>query len=114
MSGRSGDAGVNLVGLVYLGCILLVLFLPVLLGRGGSPPGPPDSDSDDGWGNGPWRPPDRPEPPRGGIPLDDAEPARVRLRDHSRLMDLLPARERRAAREPGRTPVRTSTRLRRR
>jgi hypothetical protein len=31
----------------------------------------------------------------------------VRLRDHRRLHELLPGRERRPAREPDRTPVRT-------
>jgi hypothetical protein len=44
--------------------------------------------------------------PGGGLPLPDAEPARVRLRDHRPLRERLPARERRPAREPERRPVR--------
>jgi hypothetical protein len=66
----------------------------------------PEGGSDDGPGNsrrGPLTPPDV---PGGGLPLPDAEPARVRLRDHRRLADLTPPRERRPAREPVRTPVR--------
>jgi hypothetical protein len=87
--------------------VLLVAFLPVLLGRGSSPPDGTDSDSEGDWGNGPRQPPSPPDPPRGGMPLPDAEPARVRLRDHDRLTDLMPARDRRPAREPARGPVRT-------
>lgn len=66
----------------------------------------PEGGSDDGPGNsrrGPLTPPDV---PGGGLPLPDAQPARKRLRDHRRLADLTPPRERRPAREPVRTPVR--------
>jgi hypothetical protein len=42
----------------------------------------------------------------GGIPLDDASPARVRLRGQGRLADKLRAQARRPAREPDRAPVR--------
>jgi hypothetical protein len=68
---------------------------------------PPD-DGDDG-GSDRLRP-TRPSRPRGGIPipLPDAVPARVRLREPGRLADLLPRRERRPAREPERTPVRVT------
>ena len=69
---------------------------------------PPQADpgSDGGWGRGPDRPPTPQDPPRGGgIPLPDAEQARIRLRDHRKLADLHPARERRPTREPERTPV---------
>lgn len=110
MLGKSQSAGVDVAGLLYLGCVFAVLFVPALFTRSSSPPGPSDSESDDGWGKGPRRPPSPPEPPRGGIPLPDAEPARVRLRDHRRLGDRLPARERRPARSPDRRPLRTSTR----
>lgn len=62
-----------------------------------------DADSGDdeggGGGNDRRRPPDR---PRGGPPLPDADPARVRLRGPARLADLLPAPPRRAVREPAR------------
>lgn len=68
-----------------------------------------DSDSDEGGGGGGGSPPPppRPTPPRGGIPLDDAQPARVRLRDARTLAQRLPARERRPAKEPARRPTRT-------
>ncbi len=93
-------AGMHILGMVCVG----VLLLPALR-DGPAPPGS-DSGSDDGWGRGPRRPPRPPEPPRGGIPLPDAVQARIRLRDHGRLADHLPRRERRPAREPHRTPVR--------
>lgn len=95
-------AGVHLVGLL---CVA-VLLIPALR-ENPRPPRPSDPGTDDGWGNDPRRPPTAPKPPRGGIPLPDARPARVRLRDHRRLADHRPARERRPAREPERTPVRT-------
>jgi hypothetical protein len=94
-------AGMHLLG---LGCAAL-LMIPALREGPNFPPRPSDSGPDDG-GGGPRRPPERPEPPRGGIPLPDATPARVRLRDHGRLADRLPRRERRPVREPGRRPVR--------
>ena len=74
-------------------------------------------DGDTGWrgwwpgggggddGHGPGEP--RPTAPRGGdrLPLPDAAPAGVRLRDeHERLADVR-RRERRPAREPERAPV---------
>jgi hypothetical protein len=94
-------AGLHLLGVA---CVAL-LMLPALRDRGptwGSDPG-----SDDGWGRGPTRTPQPPTPPRGGIPLPDAVPARVRLRDHQRLADYQAKRARRPTREPGREPVRT-------
>jgi len=107
MPGNAQLGGVDLAGLLYLTIVLAVLFLPVLLGRRGSPPRRPDSDSDDGWDNGPPEPPGIPPPaPRGGIPLRDAAPARVRLRNHDRLRDRIPARDRRPARAPDREPAR--------
>ena len=68
--------GVDVLGLLYLALVIGVIFLPMVLGRRG-PSGDSDSDSDGGGGNGP-RPPRPPSStPRGGIPLDDAEPARA-------------------------------------
>ena len=107
-----GDAEIILIfgvmHLLGLGCIA-VLLIPALR-ETPEPPRPPDSGSDDGWGHGPPRPPRRPDPPRGGIiPLPDAQPARVRLRDgHERLSDRLPPRQRRPAHEPHRRPVRSA------
>jgi hypothetical protein len=88
-------AGVHLLG---LGCVALLMF-PALKDTPIGPDRRPD-EGDDGWGRGP-------KPPRGGIPLPDAAPARVRLREHGRLGERLPSRERRPSREPSRRPVRT-------
>ena len=96
-------AGVHLLGLA---CVV-ALMIPALRERPDVPPRRSDGGSDDGWGNYPTRPPSPRDVPGGGIPLPDAEPARVRLRDHRRLREYLPARQRRPAREPDRRPVRT-------
>jgi hypothetical protein len=66
----------------------------------------PKGGSDDGPGSDRRGPVVLPRLPGGGLPLPDAEPARVRLRDHRRLADLTPSRERRPAREPVREPAR--------
>jgi hypothetical protein len=105
MPGKAPSGGVDILGLVYLALVLAVIFLPMVLGRPGPPPGGSDSDSDDGGGNGPWPPPSPSNTPGGGIPLEDSQPARARLRGHERLFDLLPIRTRRRSREPHRTPV---------
>jgi hypothetical protein len=107
MPGNAQHGGVDLAGLLYLAIVLAVLFLPVLLGRGSAPPRGPDSESDGGWGKDPPQPPGfSPSAPRDGIPLADAEPARVRLRSHGRLRERIPARDRRPAREPDHDPAR--------
>lgn len=98
-------AGVHIFGFAAVG----VLMIPALRDGWNTPPG--GSDSDDGGGRGPKVPPIAPvSPSGGGLPLPDAVPARVRLRDHDRLADLLPGRERRPAHAPTRQPVRTPTR----
>jgi hypothetical protein len=64
------------------------------------------SDDDGGGGSGPRRPPARPQGPRGGVPLPDADQAIARVRDHNkpRLRTWEP---RRRAREPApRIPTR--------
>lgn len=102
----SGDAQLMLIiaGMHVLGIACAVaLIVPALRNRPDAPP----NGSDDGWGGGPSRPIEPPAPPRGGIPLPDAQPARVRLRDHRRLADRLPRHDRRPAREPERRPVRS-------
>ncbi|HUA50401.1 MAG TPA: hypothetical protein VMA77_34535 [Solirubrobacteraceae bacterium] len=96
-------AGMHLLGLVCAA----VLILPALRDGPELPPHYPDQGSDGGGGRGPGRPPLPPEPPRGGIPLPDAEQSRIRLRDHRKLSEQLPRPQRRPAREPDRTPVRT-------
>jgi hypothetical protein len=95
-------AGVHLLG---LGCVA-VLLIPALK-ETPSPNRRSEGEGEDGWGRGPKTPPKPPKPPRGGIPLPDAEPARVRLREPGRLADKLPNRQRRPSREPERAPVRT-------
>jgi hypothetical protein len=92
-------AGMHLLGLVCAAALLI----PALRGPDNPPPG--DGGSDGGWGRRKETPP-RPSKPRGGLPLPDAVPARVRLRDHRRLAELLPRPARRQVREPERTPVR--------
>src|SRR5579872_2700726 len=94
-------AGLHLFALV---CVAL-LILPALRDVDERPPG--GSDADDGGGRGPGGPRLIPPRPRGGLPLPDAVPAGVRLRDHTRLGDQLPARQRRPTREPERAPRRT-------
>ena len=94
-------AGMHLLGLVCAAALIL----PALCNGPEIPPRR-DQGSDDGWGHGPRRPSKPSGSPRGGIPLPDADPAAVRLRDHRRLGDLLPPRERRPAHEPRRQPAR--------
>jgi hypothetical protein len=92
-----------LLTLVFLTLPGLML-VPALLYR--RPGGSPDASDDEG-GGGPGRGPDPPPPtaPRGGVPLPDAEPARLRLREHGRrALGVRP--HRRAAREPVRAPGR--------
>jgi hypothetical protein len=95
--------GLHLLGL----CFAALLLLPCLRDDALGPVAPRGEDDDDsGGGNDRLRP----APPRGpggsGIPLPDAAPARVRLRDGRRLADLLPAFERRPAHSPGPAPAR--------
>jgi hypothetical protein len=84
--------------------VLLVMFLRADTTRTWSPPD--EGDGGDGGGNDRLGPRSTPGPGGGGLPLPDALPARVRLRDHSRLADRLPSPARRPAREPDRTPSR--------
>jgi len=99
--------GVNLPGLFSVMLILVVAFAPVLFGRRGPESEQDDGDGDDGGGG-----PGGPEPPRrpagpspGGIPLDDAQPARIRLRAHERLVGDRRLGERRRSREPEHAPA---------
>jgi hypothetical protein len=94
-------AGVHLLG---LGCVAFLMW-PALKDTPVNPDRRSDGENDEGWGRGPKVPPSPPEPPRGGIPLPDAQPAGIRLREHGRLGDRLPPRERRPTREPDRRPA---------
>jgi len=105
--GMKGDIRVS--GLVSVLIVLLVVVVGLVLYRlGGSRPGPPDAKPGDGWDKRP-PPPDPPDPnrPQGGIPLDDAMPARARLRGTGRIA-ARPGWERRRAREPERAPARNA------
>jgi len=93
-------AGVHLLG---LGCVAFLMW-PALKDNPVNPDHHSD-EGDEGWGRGPKVPPTPPEPPRGGIPLPDAQPAGIRLREHGTLGDRLPTRDRRPAREPERRPA---------
>ena len=90
--------GLHLLGFGFAAVLLLPLLRDESV-RGVSSRG----EEDDGGGGGN----DRlgPRAPRGsgpgGIPLPDASPARVRLRDGRRLADLLPGFERRPVHSPG-------------
>ncbi len=99
--------GVHLIGLAAVGLLLL----PALRDNPPAPDRRSDEGGEDGWGRGPKRPPTPPKPPRGGIPLLDAVQSKVRLREHGRLADHRPRRDRRPAREPARRPVRTPHRV---
>lgn len=106
MPRASQIGGFDVIALAPVLAILAAVLLPLLLSRP-SPPPDADGDDEDGGGGGPG--PARPAAPRpspGGLPLPDATQARVRLRGHARLAELLPARERRAGREPERAPAR--------
>lgn len=95
-------AGVHLVGLA---CVVVLMF-PALKEPPATPK-PHNEGEDEGWGRGPKVPPAPPSSPRGGLPLPDAVPASVRLREPGRIGERQPSRERRPAREPHRRPVRT-------
>jgi hypothetical protein len=95
--------GLHVIGLALVAFLLLMVFRAETV----RPWRPPDDGSDNGGGND-RVPPDRSnQPGGGGLPLPDAEPARMRLRDHRRLSERLPKPARRPAREPRRAPTRT-------
>jgi len=93
-------AGMHVFGLVCAAALLI----PALR----SPDNPLRRDGGSDGGGGSQRPqgPSSPSAPDGGLPLPDAAPARIRLRDHRRPGALIPGRERRPAREPERVPER--------
>ena len=90
--------------LLGLACVAVLIML-ALRQEDDRPPGSGDTGSDDGWGNEPRRPPQPSDRPWGGIPLPDAKQSRLRLRDHRKLLDLLPRRDRRPSREHERQPI---------
>jgi hypothetical protein len=103
-------AGHEFPGLLGVVIALFVLVPPLVLYlRNSSASGPPNSDGDDGGGGGTGPPAGPPDRPSGGIQLDDATPARIRLRGPGRLAERLPRRARRPAHEPDRAPARETT-----
>jgi hypothetical protein len=95
-------AGMHLLG---LGCVAALMIWAFRQGDGDAG-WRSDTGRDDGWGNKPLRPTMPSGRPRGGIPLPDAEPPAVRLRDHRKLPEVLPRPQRRPVREPERAPRR--------
>lgn len=103
-----GDQLILMIGGLHMVALLFafMLIIPALRDPREPPPGP-SGGSDGGGGTG--HPP-APQPPSGpgGLPLPDAQPARVRLREPGRLAELLPRRPRRPVREPDRRPARVN------
>jgi hypothetical protein len=96
--------GLHLLGFGFAA----VLLLPLLRDERVAPIARRGEDEDDGGGGNDRLGPIAPHgPPDGGLPLPDAVPARVRLREPARLADLLPppARRREHAPRPTRTPA---------
>ena len=98
--------GLHLIGFGFAALLLL----PLLRDERVAPIVRRGEDEDGGGGGNDRLGPVVPKGPRGGgVPLPDAIPARVRLREPARLADLLPppARRRREhAPSPARTPAR--------
>lgn len=94
--------GLHLIGFGFAAILLLPLLRDERI-----VPVPRGEEEDEGGGGGNDRlGPVAPRGPRGGgIPLPDAVPARVRLREPGRLADLLPPPGRRREHAPG--PART-------
>lgn len=97
-------AGLHLLGMALAG----VLIIAVVRGEDTRESPRPDGDDSGGSDRLPPRTPVRPRD--GGLPLPDARPAPVRLRDHTRLADLLPPAPRRPAHAPEREPARAPAR----
>jgi hypothetical protein len=100
-------SGLHLLGFAFAA----VLLLPCLRDESIAPRAARGDEDDDGRGGNDRPGPIAPRGPRGGglpIPLPDAVPARVRLRDGSRLADRLPRVSRRPAHAPTpRVPARS-------
>lgn len=83
-----------------------VLLLPLLRDESVVPSAARGEDEDQGGGGNDRVVPTPPSGPRGGgIPLPDAVPARVRLREPARLADLIPPPSRRREHAPAPSPL---------
>jgi len=98
--------GLHLLGFGFAA----VLLLPLLRDERIVPIARGEDEDEGGGGNDRVLPRPRPGPRGGGIPLPDAVPARVRLREPARLADLLPPPQRRREHAPAPTPTRTPVR----
>jgi hypothetical protein len=95
-----------IMGLHLLGCAFAALLLLPCLRDERLAPKAREGDEDSGGGGSDRLGPATPRGPRpGGIPLPDATPARVRLRDARRLADELPRPVRRPAHAPRHAPA---------
>ena len=99
------DVGKEFLNLLFLVGVIALMFVPGLLYQP-SDPFPGASESDDG-GGGPGPPRPSPDRPRGGVPLPDADQARVRARDHQ-TPKFDDRQQRRPAHERLRTPTATN------
>ena len=107
-SSADSPRGIPVIALIGAGCLVLLLLVILVIYPSTKPPGPTDSGSDDDWGTEPPRIPTPPTPPRGGVPLPDAQPASVRLRGRGRISRRrIGRRGPSPARNPGRLPART-------
>jgi hypothetical protein len=98
--------GLHLLGFGFAA----ILLLPLLRDERISPIVRRGEDEDDGGGGNDRLGRTPPTGPQGGglpLPLPDALPARVRLREPARLADLLPPPARRREHAPNPTPSRT-------
>jgi hypothetical protein len=97
--------GLHLLGLGFGAMLLLPLMRDERIVRAARG----EEDDDSGGGNDRVDPTMPRGPGPGGLPLPDALPARVRLREPARLADLIPTPQRREhapTRAPTRTPAR--------
>jgi len=93
-------------GLHLLGfCFAAILLAPCLRDETVAPARLREDDDGGGGGNDRAQPTAPRGPRPGGIPLPDALPARVRLREAGRLGALRPRVERRPAHAPARVPA---------
>jgi hypothetical protein len=99
--------GINLPAAIGLAVMIAVFAASLLVGGHSAPPEDEPPDDGGGGGKGPPSPPDPPEHRPGGLPLEDAEPSRIRLRGPRAPVRPQPRqRESREPVRPRRTPAR--------
>ncbi|HEY2318810.1 MAG TPA: hypothetical protein VGH67_10945 [Solirubrobacteraceae bacterium] len=98
--------GINLPAAIGLGVMIAVFAASLLVGHHGPPPDAEPPDDDGRGGRGPGSVPRGPGPTPGGIPLDDAQQSRTRLRAQRPPGTWSPRRRPRDAERPRRAPAR--------